>query len=241
MTKEKRNKVFALATTVLVHAAVVALLVLMAFTTPLPLPGESGVEVNLGMYNQGMGNTQPEKPAKTAETPPAPKQTAKEDVVKQNTEETPAIDEPEPVKKPQQVVNQQALFKPKKNNDAPKSQGVTGQAGDQGNPNGSTDSNSYSGQGGSGGGNSYYLGGRGAKHLPSPDRNFSDEGKIVVDIWVDRDGNVKRVEIGKGTNITDTAMREMSKKAALAAKFTPDQNAEELQKGTITYNFIIRQ
>lgn len=242
MTKEKKNKATALCVTILVHAVVVMLLVLMAFTTPLPLPGEAGVEVNLGMYNQGAGNVQPTKPAKIEATPPpAPKQTVKDDVVRQDTEETPAIDEPKKVEKPQQTVNQRALFKPKTTDETPKSEGVTGQPGDQGNPDGTSDSNSYEGQGGSGGGTSYSLGGRGAKHLPSPDKNFSEEGRVVVDIYVDRDGNVRKAEIGKGTTTTDHVMREMAKNAALAAKFSPDTNAAELQKGTITYNFIIRQ
>lgn len=242
MTREKRNKATALGVTILVHALVVVLLVLMAFTTPLPLPGEAGVEVNLGMYNQGMGNVQPTKPAKVEETPPpAPKQTMKDDVVRQDTEETPAIEEPKKVEKPQPTVNQRALFKPKKTDETPKSEGTTGQPGDQGSPNGTPDSGNYDGQGGSGGGTSYSLGGRGAKHLPSPDRNFNEEGRVVVDIWVDRNGNVKRAEIGKGTNTTDNAMRQMARNAALAAKFSSDPNAAELQKGTITYNFIIRQ
>jgi len=242
MTREKKNKTTALCVTIFVHAAIVVLLVLMAFTTPLPLPGEAGVEVNLGMYNQGMGKVQSTKPTEVKETPPpAPKQTVKDDVVRQDTEETPAIEEPKKVEKPQPTVNQRALFKPKKTDETQQSEGTTGQPGDQGNPNGTPDSNSYDGQGGSGGGTSYYLGGRGAKHLPSPDRNFSEEGRVVVDIYVDRDGNVKRAEIGKGTNTTDASMRQMAKNAALAAKFTPDENAAELQKGTITYNFIIRQ
>lgn len=241
MTKERRNKAIALAVTVLVHAAVAALLLLMAFTTPLPLPGEAGVEVNLGMYNQGMGDIQPQKPVKTVEEQPATTQQVKEDVIKQDTEETPAIDEPKPVVKPQPTVNQKALFKPKNNSETPKSQGVTGQPGDQGSPEGATNSDSYKGQGGSGGGPSYSLRGRGAKHLPSPGTDFSEEGRVVVDIWVDREGHVRRTEIGKGTNITNAAMREMARNAAMSAMFTPDSNAAELQKGTITYNFIIRQ
>lgn len=241
MTRERKNKAIALAVTVLVHAAVAALLLLMAFTTPLPLPGEAGVEVNLGMYNQGMGDIQPQKPTKAVEEQPAPTQQVKEDVVKQDTEETPAIDDPKPVVKPQPTVNQKALFKPKNNSEAPKSQGVTGQLGDQGSPEGTTDSDIYEGQGGSGGGPSYSLGGRGAKHLPSPGTDFSEEGRVVVDIWVDREGHVRRTEIGKGTNITNAAMREMARNAAMSAMFTPDSNAAELQKGTITYNFIIRQ
>lgn len=188
-----------------------------------------------------MGDIQPQKPTKAVEEQSAPTQQVKEDVVKQDTEETPAIDDPKPVVKPQPTVNQKALFKPKNNSEAPKSQGVTGQPGDQGSPEGTANSDSYEGQGGSGGGPSYSLGGRGAKHLPSPGTDFSEEGRVVVDIWVDREGHVKRTEIGKGTNITNAAMREMARNAAMSAMFTPDSNAAELQKGTITYNFIIRQ
>lgn len=240
MNREQKNRTIAIVVTVLVHAGLAALLVLLAFTTPLPLPGEAGVEVNLGMYSQGMGNIQPEKPTKAVETPPAPKETVKDEVVKQDTEETPAIDEPKKTE-PQPTVNQRALFKPKNSDEAPKSEGTTGQAGDQGNPNGSVNSGSYAGQGGSGGGTSYSLGGRGAKHLPSPDNNFTEEGRIVVDIWVDRDGVVRKAEIGKGTIITNATMRTMALSAAKAARFSPDNDAAELQKGTITYNFIIRQ
>ena len=60
---EKKDKGFAVAGTILFHALAVLLLFLMAFRTPLPLPGEEGVEVDLGMMDQGMGNIQPEKPA----------------------------------------------------------------------------------------------------------------------------------------------------------------------------------
>lgn len=242
MTRENRNRVTALGVTIVIHAIAVVLLVLMAFTTPLPLPGEAGVEVNLGMYNQGMGNIQPPKPMETTPTPPpVPEQTVKEDIMEQNVEEIPAIEEQKTETKPQQTVNQRALFKPKHTDEAPASEGTTGQPGDQGNTNGTPNANSYQGLGGDGGGTSYYLGGRGAKHLPSPEKNFSEEGKVVVDIWVDRDGNVKTAQIGKGTTTTNAAMRDMARKAALAAKFAPDKNAADLQKGTITYNFIIRQ
>ena len=61
--KEKKDKGIAVAGTIVVHALAVLVLFLMAFRTPLPLPGEEGVEVDLGMMDQGMGNIQPEKPA----------------------------------------------------------------------------------------------------------------------------------------------------------------------------------
>lgn len=246
MTKERRNRLTALCVTVLVHVVVVVALVTMAFTTPLPLPEEAGVEVNLGMYSQGTGGVQPTRPTNVAPTPPpSPKTAEKDDVARQDTEETPAVEEtktdkPEEEVKPQQAVNQRALFKPKDSGDKPASEGDTGRQGDQGDPDGTPKAVNHEGHGGSGG-TSYSLGGRNARHLPSPDRNFSEEGRVVVDIWVDRDGNVRKAEIGKGTTTTDTAMRDMARKAALSAKFSADKNAAELQKGTITYNFIIRQ
>ena len=47
--KEKKDRGIAIAGTIAVHALVVLVLFLMAFRTPLPLPGEEGVEVDLGM------------------------------------------------------------------------------------------------------------------------------------------------------------------------------------------------
>lgn len=241
MTRQNKNKAIAIAVTVVVHAVVVALLIMMAFTTPLPLPGEAGVEVNLGMYNQGMGMQQQPKPKKVVETPKPQPEPVKEQIVTQDTEEAPALEAPKPKKKEEPKVNERALFKPAKQQEQPSSEGKTETAGDQGNPNGGKDISNYEGQGGSGGGPSYDLGGRNAKSLPRPSSDFNEEGTIVVDIWVDRDGRVKNAQIGKGTNIANARMRETAKQAALSSVFTPDKNAAELQKGTITYKFIIRQ
>ena len=239
MTRQNRNKTIAVAVTVAVHAIVVVLLFILALTTPLPLPGEAGVEVNLGMYNQGMGVQQQPKPTKVVEAP-KPQHITKTETVTQDTEEAPAL-EPEKPKKEEPKVNERALFKPAKTEEQPSSEGTTETPGDQGNPNGAKDISNYEGLGGAGGGPSYDLGGRNAKSLPRPSSDFNEEGTIVVDIWVDRDGRVQNAQIGKGTNISNTRMRETAKQAALQSVFAPDKNAAELQKGTITYKFIIRQ
>lgn len=236
MDRSKRDKTIAITSTLLVHALVLLVLCLMAFRTPLPLPGEEGVEVDLGMYNQGMGEVQPEKPAlpqQAPETRPEQKVTShsKEDIVTQNTEEVPAI-------KPQQTVNQKALFKGNNKKQEGGSEGITGQPGDQGNPNGLAGVKQYDGQGGHGNGVGYNLGGRGAKTLQRPGNDFDDEGTIVVDIWVDREGNVTQAEIGKGTEISNNKMRQMALEAARRSKFNSDHDAPELQKGTISYTFI---
>ena len=239
MTQQNKNKTIAVAVTVAVHAILVALLIVMALTTPLPLPGEAGVEVNLGMYNEGMGMQQPKKPSEVVEAPKPKQEEVTDETVTQDTEEAPAIEETKPKEEPK--VNERALFKPIKTEEQPSSEGNTETPGDQGNPNGGQDISNYEGQGGSGGGPSYDLGGRNAKSLPRPSTDFNEEGTIVVDIWVDRDGRVQRTQIGKGTNISNAKMRETATQAALSSVFAPDQNATELQKGTITYKFIIRQ
>ncbi len=240
MKRENKNKTIAIGITVAVHAAVIAVLFILALTTPLPLPGEAGVEVNLGMYNEGMGVQQQPKPTKVVEAPKPKPEQVKEETVTQDTDEAPAIEEPKPKEEPK--VNERALFKPVNQPvEQQSSEGNTETPGDQGNPNGGQNIANYEGQGGAGGGPSYDLGGRNAKSLPRPSSDFNEEGTIVVDIWVNRDGRVQRAEVGKGTNISNARMRETAKQAALQSVFAPDKNAVELQRGTITYKFIIRQ
>lgn len=247
--KEKKDKGIAIVGTIVVHALVVLVLFLMAFRTPLPLPGEEGVEVDLGMMNQGMGNIQPEKPAIPQAAQPQQKQEKSEEKnLTQNDEEAPAIEKPKPqkpkdekpVEQPQPTVNQKALFKGSDTPQAGGSEGITGQPGDQGKPNGLAGIKQYEGNGGKGNGPGYSLGGRGAKSLHRPSDDFSEEGSIVVDIWVNRAGKVVRAEIAtKGTTLINAAMREKAKQAALLSVFVSDPDAPEEQKGSITYNFVI--
>lgn len=240
----------AIAGTIVVHALAILVLFLMAFKTPLPLPGEEGVEVDLGMYDQGMGNIQPETPAiPQSYTPPQESQKAEDELVTQNDEEVPAIEQPKankpkqekPAEEPKQTVNQRALFKGNNNPQAGGSEGITGQPGDQGNPNGLAGVRQYEGNGGRGNGLGYDLGGRGAKSLHRPNDDFSEEGIVVVDIWVNKKGAVTRAEISnKGTTTINTTLRNEAKRSALRSTFAADSNAPEEQHGTITYTFVIK-
>ena len=248
---EKKDKGVAIAGTIVVHALIVLVLFLMAFRTPLPLPGEEGVEVDLGMMGQGMGNIQPEKPAiPMAAQPQQQPSQSKEEIVTQNDEEAPSLEKPKntkpkqekPAEEPKPTVNQRALFKGNNNPQAGGSEGITGQPGDQGNPNGLADIKKYDGNGGKGNGPGYDLGGRGAKSLHRPNDDFSEEGIVVVDIWVNRQGKVTRAEVAtKGTTVINSDMRQKAKQAALRSSFASDPNAPEEQHGTITYTFVINQ
>lgn len=251
-SNEKKDKGIAAVGTIIVHALIVLVLFLMAFRTPLPLPGEEGVEVDLGMMDQGMGNIQPEKPAiPMASQPEQQPSQSKEEIVTQNDEEVPALEKPKttkpkqetkPVEKPKQTANPRAMYQGSNNPQSGGSEGITGQPGDQGKPNGLAGVRQYDGNGGHGNGTGYDLGGRGAKSLHRPNDDFSEEGIIVVDIWVDQAGKVTRAEIKqKGTTLINSDMRQKAVQAAKRSTFAADPDAPEEQHGTITYTFVINK
>ncbi len=129
-------------------------------------------------------------------------------------------------------------------NDSGKSQGVTYPGGNQGVPTGSSSSNNY-GSGGSGSGNqgsgvSYALDGRSAINLPKPQYPGNEEGVVVVQVTVDKNGNVTKATPGaRGSNTMDTRLLAEAKKAALKARFNVDNSAPAYQQGTITYRFVL--
>lgn len=77
------------------------------------------------------------------------------------------------------------------------------------------------------------LPGRACKHLPEPSRNFKQEGKVVVRIWVDCMGNVTNAQVVDG-DISDSTTKRLALEAARKAKFT---EGETPQIGHITYVF----
>ena len=150
------------------------------------------------------------------------------------------------------VLNQKALFKAQKSSN----EGTTGQTGDQGNPNGIPGSPLYKGGGnGAGGGTGGGSGtgtGTGAGpgissnlearvvFLQNPDYNSQTEGKVVVEITVDKDGRVTNAVPGvKGSTTLDDYLLQVAKTAAQQSKFSRKPDAT-VQKGTITYRFLLQ-
>lgn len=252
------------------HLLLALALILFGLSTPLPLPGEEGVEVNLGNSDEGMGYIQEEEPAEriqeTQPPPPPPpeEEVQEEEIITQDVEEAPSIqeekekieevktpieevvkeepveeivEEPEPEPEPQKV-DPKAMYKGKSTENKGSDEGITGQPGDQGKPDGDPSVKTYDGQGGAGNGIGFDLGGRGAKYLHKPSYSSEEQGKIKVEIKVNRNGKVISATITQGTNIADTKLQNQAIAAALKSTFEPDQNAPEIQKGTITYRFI---
>ncbi len=118
-------------------------------------------------------------------------------------------------------------------------EGSTGTTGNQGALSGDVNSTNRAGNGG-GNGINFSLAGRSfGTTPPKPEYNSKSEGKVVVEIWVDRNGNVISASPGKtGTTVSDQVLWNAAKTAALKAKFNSDPNAAERQQGTITYTFI---
>jgi colicin import membrane protein len=122
------------------------------------------------------------------------------------------------------------------------SEGTTGGQGNQGVTSGAVDSNARGEGNGLGDkGISYDLQGRGFQKLPSPKYDYQGEGRVVVDVSVDRSGKVIQAIPGtKGSTTLDEYLLKVAKDAALAAQFEAKPDAPVIQKGTITYNFILK-
>lgn len=122
------------------------------------------------------------------------------------------------------------------------SEGVTGGTGNQGVTTGSVDSNVRGPGSGSGTeGVSFDLAGRSFQTLPAPKYDYQGEGKVVVEIFVDRTGKVTQATPGvKGSTTLDEYLLKVAREAALKTIFDPKPDAPPTQKGTITYNFKLK-
>lgn len=267
--KKETNRPLAAILTLVVQGLLFLLLFLLTFKTPIPpypeVGGGSGLEVNLGNSANGMGDNNTEQLIPIS-TQNLTENSNNDNYITQDNDEAIALNSTNNKKKVENndvvkindpVINPNALYK-KKSGD-----GNTNIAGNQGNPNGDLNSTSYTGDGGSGGGTggghgngngpgngdgdgpgkdkgtSYFMKDRTAKNIPKPIYNSKEEGLVVVNIWVDKKGNVTKAEAGaRGTTTTNQALWKIATTAAKRATFSVKADAPEEQKGTITYNFV---
>ncbi|MBP6513228.1 MAG: TonB family protein, partial [Bacteroidia bacterium] len=125
--------------------------------------------------------------------------------------------------------------------------GGTGSGNGGGNGDG-TGTGSGGGSGtGSGGGNGdgagigFDLTGRNFRSLPRLEDRSQEQGRVVIEIIVDKSGNVLRADgPARGSTITNATLVRKSIDAAKKAKFSPSPQGVEEQKGSITFNFILR-
>ena len=93
---------------------------------------------------------------------------------------------------------------------------------------------------GSAGYGTWDLGGRDMiGELPRPAYNIQEEGRVVVTITVDPDGNVTETRINNRTNTTNLQLRNAAEEAARRTKFNAI-GGKNKQTGTITYYFKLK-
>ncbi len=125
LTKDQRKGLIG---TIIFHMLLIIALLFLALRTPLPLPGEEGVEVNFGYDQTGKGTIQkdnpppkakPVVPKKAKPTPPKPKpkpveQKQKEDNLTQDIEKAPALEKKTKPKPKKPKVEKKVKTPPKK-------------------------------------------------------------------------------------------------------------------------------
>ncbi len=258
----------ALLGTIIFHGALLVLVMIMGLSAPFPPPPEEGIMVNFGTDEQGSGNEEPIYNDKQQANPtPVQETTPKKEnpVLTQNFEDAPSLEKKkETVKKKVEVkpkketvqtvvkkeapvkeepkVNTKALYtgrKPDATNTG--GEGVTGGKGNQGSPYGSVDSKNHSpGDSQGTGGPVFSLEGRNSLYLPKPAYNYQESGIVVIEVNVDKDGKVTSAKQGKGSTTQSSTLINAAIKAALQSKFDQKPDAAPIQRGTITYHFILK-
>jgi TonB family protein len=183
---KKKSRILGILCTFFVTGCILLILLLIILHTPIPPFPEggggagNGIELNLGFSDAGMGNNQQELAPSSETTPQLVVKTAPEEVLTQDMEDAPSLNEkkePKKIKKevkpvtekvkvvkkepekPKQVVNTKALYRAK--NSQTSSDGDQHTSGDQGKPNGNLGATAFGGNGGSNGSGGGTGGGNG--------------------------------------------------------------------------------
>jgi len=135
------------------------------------------------------------------------------------------------------TVNQNALFTKPTGNGTGTGNGDSDGPGTGKGDGPGTGTTSGNGPTGTGTGN-YSLAGRSALEKPEPKNVTLKEGKIVINIWVDQNGKVVRTKVNLDlSTINDAKLAAECEKAAKSTPWNKNEEADEEQKGSITYNF----
>ncbi len=233
-----------------VHVILIILFLVMGLKYMVPPPPPEGITIDFGYSDEGMNVTPEEpQPASAQQTAPPQPQTT-EETVTQTTEEAPEVTtqtentqqtETPPDPQPDEALTNafENWTNNQNNNSSAQNEGETGNPGNQGNENGDPNANNYSG-GGIGNGVSFSLSGRSMVAPPKIKNNTQEKGIVVVDIWVDNNGNVTKAVPGvRGSTTTSSILYKKAKEAALKTKFSANPNAPAVQKGTMTFVFIL--
>lgn len=252
----KKDRKRALFGTILFHALLAVLFLFYGLKEPHPPKEEKmvSIDMDLGTDTRGQGNSesvsQQEEPASesqnTQEQQQQEAENAAQDLATQQEsdvatetaeeEETEDTQEEEQEQEEEQNVSEelrQAQDRFKNMEDEGGGDGDDDVQGNEGDPSGSPE-----GEGDlAGAGGNWKLSGRKILQKPQPEKP-SEEGKVVIDIWVDQQGNVVRTSPNLSeSNTTSDQLLSLAEEAAKQAKFNPDSEGAVEQKGKFTFVF----
>lgn len=172
------------------------------------------------------------------EVPVVEKKETKKEPVKEVVKKEVQKEEPKkPSKEAQDALN--SLLNNNSKDATNKGEGDDTKEGVKGKKEGDPNSTNYYGNTNSDGGN-YNLAGRKALSKPIEKPDCQEEGIVVVQIEVDKNGKVINATPGmKGSTNTNPCLLKPAKEAALKTTWNPDTNAPVKQIGTIIYKFTL--
>ncbi|PCJ86385.1 MAG: hypothetical protein COA57_06085 [Flavobacteriales bacterium] len=256
--KDRRSGVIG---TILFHLLLLLVFMFYGLKEPHPPIEEIGMplRIKLGMISEGTGNVKAENTGEPQQSEQIENEISEsmnesssdvsEKTVTQNVTETVTIDKSEekqekkeePVKEPEpseHLRHMLNIFKDKVKQEGG-SEGTTNKTGQQGNPDGAIEGDVEGGP--IPGGGTWKLKGRNLLSISKPTDTSQEEGAVVVDIVVDRKGNVISAKPGGAGSTTNShILFKKAKESSLKTKFSPNSNAPFEQHGQITYIFVLK-
>ena len=260
-----REQLYGIAGAIFICLAILVILMFSVLQTILPQE-EEGILVRFGNITMATGilepiNTGSVRPVVEIPPPPVDK-TPDQPAIAQDMEESVSVADTEKKKEEEKKREEQQRLADaeaqQKAEEARRQQAIQEQvagafgsgnaAGSQGTAafgegsQGSAQGNSNQGRdSGTGGYGEFSLAGRslGPGGLPRPAYTIQEEGRIVVDITVNTNGEVILASIGRGTNIDNARMRQSALEAAKKATFNSIRGTAN-QSGTITYKYSLK-
>ncbi|MFK7101703.1 energy transducer TonB [Flavobacterium oreochromis] len=242
----------------LTSAIFIILLFLFLFfgLTYMDPPPENGIAINFGTTEMGKGEEQPENKITSSPQPKtvvSSRETQEENilnnemsdapVIKKTTVKKEIIEEKEEPKRPSKTTDDalSSLINGPKITGDKGSHGDDNTSGDKGDPTGSRYANSFYGSGTGVGGSGWGLKGRSLASKSRKVQDCNESGRVVVQVIVNRGGQVVLANYVKGTTNTHPCLVNPALEAAKAFKWYADQQAPERQIGFIVFNFEIGQ
>ena len=266
MENISKDRITGIVGTLLFHTVLLVLLSLLVMAAP-PRQEESGVPVVLGNVEDAFGSelamTDVEiipQPEVSQQLPSSDDVSQEEPLLTQDIEESIAVPAKKDTKSAKEIEAERRAAEEAERKRIEKetkakadnliagafgkgnSMSSKGNSSDGEGTQGSKDGNSSTGKTtGIGGTGVFDLNGRSLSPagLPKPHYNVQEEGRVVVTITVNPQGNVVRASINPRTNTSSPALRKAALEAARKATFNAVSQVED-QEGTITYYFKLK-